>query len=140
MVVWRFSDVYLHAWLCSKFSMIYVHACYNSLDNNFHHPFKFFNILWSCMIGFQNIGGDLHNFNLPCAFAIKSKFFICTSSGGVPLYHVTNAFAFCTYTSIIYSRWKLNWFVINYQKGGDCKCIKCPLSGFGVLTTNRLSD
>jgi hypothetical protein len=36
------------------------------------------------MIGFQDIGGDLHNFNLPYAFAIQSKFFICTSSGGVP--------------------------------------------------------
>ena len=46
--------------------------------------------------------GDLHNFNLPCAFAIQSKFFICTSSGGVPQYLVTNIFTFCTYTSTIF--------------------------------------
>jgi hypothetical protein len=27
-------------------------------------------------------------------------------------------------------------------RGGEvsCKCIKCPLSGFGVLKTNRLRD
>jgi hypothetical protein len=63
---------------------ISVHACYNSPDTNLNHAFKFFNILWSCMIGFQDIGGDLHNFNLPCAFAIQIKSCICTSSGWVP--------------------------------------------------------
>ena len=61
------------------------------------------NILWSCMIGFQDIGGDLHNFNLPCAFAIQSKFLICTSSGGVPQYLGANFFKLCTYTSIIFT-------------------------------------
>jgi hypothetical protein len=55
------------------------------------------------MIGFQDMGGDLHNFNLPCAFAIQSKFLNCTSSGGVPQYLGTNFFKLCTYTSIIFT-------------------------------------
>ena len=55
------------------------------------------------MIGFQDIGGDLHNFYLPCAFAIQRKFLICTSSGGVPQYLVINFFKLCTYTSIIFT-------------------------------------
>ena len=33
---------------------------------------------------------------------------------------------FYSSNSYSYPRWSLTWLSSNHQKGGDCKCIKCP--------------
>ena len=66
---------------------------------------------------------DLHKYNLPCAFAFQRETLICTSSGGafLPLMKTMPQSFTISHTFIPVENF--NQFVINHQKGGDCKCI-----------------
>ena len=120
LVVWYFLIVLSP---CFTLNDTYVHAWWILSGTNFHHASQFLHIIWSMHDWIPRYRGDLHNSIMPCTFAIESKFIISTSSWGVPLNHVIKFFILCSYTSIIYPHWKLKQFVINHQKGGDCKCI-----------------
>ena len=81
--------------------------------------------LWyvKCVYELQDIGGDLHDSTLQVCNASKASSSPCRSSGGVLLYLAIKFLNISIYTSYVYHCWKLNLFVINHQKGGDCKCI-----------------
>ena len=66
---------------------------------------------------------DLHKYNLPCAFAFqKQNTYMHIFRGSLLLLMKTIPKSFTISHTFIPVE-NFNQFVINHQKGGDCKCI-----------------
>ena len=76
------------------------------------------------MYELQDIGGDLHDSTLQCAFAIQSKLLTYAHPQGEFLYILQSNSSISVFTlHMFFPVENLTYIVINHQKGGDCKCI-----------------
>jgi hypothetical protein len=77
-----------------------------------------------CVYELQDIGGDLHDITLQCAFAIQSKFLKYAHLQGEFFYILQSNSSISVLTLHMFIPVEnLTYIVINHQKGGDCKCI-----------------